>query len=371
MADHAFVRAGRGRTGEHLAQRRTFRPVVQARAGAMRVDPADLRRVQAAVVQRGAYRRRRPRRIGRREVRAIRAHADAGQLRQDDGAAPEGVLPTFQHQDPCAFPEHQARAVAGERPAGVGAEHPQGLPALEHAHHDGGVGAAGQHHVGPAKADRIDGAGDGMVGRGAGGRDGIRGAVQPELHRQVGCRAIRHDPGHRQRVRARGALTIESIVLGIEAGLADDRGEDDGPAVRLGRIGLQPCLLHRLPRRHDGQLRTAVERGRTAVAKVGGGIEAGHLGGDDGGQPVGRDAGDRRNAASPGLHRRPDLGDLLPQRADCPQPGNGDALPARIKHQAAGPPPGSGQASPGRGSPGRRQSGTLRRCGRRRRERPP
>ena len=85
-------------------------------------------------------------------------------------------------------------------------------------------------------------------------------------------------------MHAGGALPIEGEVGGIEAGLADDGGDDGGVPVRLRRVGLQAGLRHGLPRGDHGKLRAAVQQGQAPRAEVLRRVEAGNLRGDAGGQ---------------------------------------------------------------------------------------
>ena len=197
-----------------------------------------------------------------------------------------------------------------------------------------------------------------MVGRGAGGRDGVGRAVQAELHRQVAGRAVGHDARHRQRMHPRRTLAVECKVGGVQAGLPDDGGDDGGPAVRLRRVWLQAGLGHRLPRRDDGKLRAAVQQRQAPRFEVLGGIETRDFRRNPGRQPVRGDAGDRPDPGPPSQHPGPHLRCGVAQRADGPQPGDGDP-PPDVTHPAVAP-SGRRSGSPARGSAGRRRSGTRR-----------
>ena len=117
--------------------------------------------------------------VGLGDVAAVGAGAVAEHLGVDPGAAGLGVLQLLEHQHAGAFAEHEAVAVAVERPAGALADRrsardrarmvakplmPMGV--------SGGLGAAGDHHVGLVVLDGLEGVADGVGGAGAGGGHG-------------------------------------------------------------------------------------------------------------------------------------------------------------------------------------------------------
>ena len=108
---------------EHLAQRRHLGPVVQPRAGAVRVDvirPSI--GAQAGIVQRRPHRlrraRRHPARSGRRHRRSCRSPTTSARMSAPRAPRP---LPLLQHQDrrrPRRSPARRGRARTGGRRPG-------------------------------------------------------------------------------------------------------------------------------------------------------------------------------------------------------------------------------------------------------------
>src|SRR5262249_33001834 len=121
----------------------------------------------------------------------VGAGAVAGQLGVDPGAAAFGVPQLLEDQHAGALAQDEAVAVAVEGPAGL----PGGVVALGQGGEqveagdaervDHAVRAAGEHDVGVAVADQLDGLADGLAAAGAGGQAVVVGAVQAEVGAEV------------------------------------------------------------------------------------------------------------------------------------------------------------------------------------------
>ena len=138
--------------------------------------------------------------------KASRAHAGAGQLGVDVGAAGLGVLELLEHQAAGALADHEAVAAGVERPRGVRgivvarAESAGGGEAGHADRADGRLAAAGEHHVGVAAADDAGGVADGVRAGGAGGAGGAQRTLGAQLERHV----RRAHVGDHHRARAAG-----------------------------------------------------------------------------------------------------------------------------------------------------------------------
>ena len=109
----------------------------------------------------------------------------------DRRAACLGVFQFFEDEHAGPFAEHEAVAVAVERPAGLLrivvalGEGPHAGKAAEAHRRDRGFAAAGDHHVGIVVLNRLEGVADGVGGAGAGRGHGIVRSAQAELDRDV------------------------------------------------------------------------------------------------------------------------------------------------------------------------------------------
>ena len=147
---------------EHRLDRDGLVLVVELGRRAVRVDVADRRRLEPGVPQRGAEAGLGAAVVGRRrrDVVGVAVGGVADQLGVDPRAAPSGVLELLEHQDAGALADHEAVAVEVERPAralglGVAGRHrPHRVEPADPEDRDRGLGAAGDHAVGVAVADR-------------------------------------------------------------------------------------------------------------------------------------------------------------------------------------------------------------------------
>ena len=114
--------------------------------------------------------------------------------------------------------------------------------------HDRGLGAAGDHHVGPPGADHVDAVADRLGTGRARAHQRVRPGLGAELDADPAGRAVRHQ--HRDGV-GRDALPalLAQRVVGGEGGAdaADAAGDRDAEPVRLdlGRPGVGPGLAGR------------------------------------------------------------------------------------------------------------------------------
>src|SRR5262249_37628176 len=137
-----------------VAQCLAFDDVADARAGAVRVAVADLRRHQLAPHQRLLDRAHLARAIGLRHVVGVAADTVTAELGIRARTAQAGVLLGLQHQHRGTVAEYEAAARAVERPARRGrivdvgsGQRLQRLPRAHDAGHDHRFGAAGERDV--------------------------------------------------------------------------------------------------------------------------------------------------------------------------------------------------------------------------------
>ena len=104
---------------KHALDRDELVDVARRRRGAVRVDVVDVLGAQLGVAQRVLHRALRALALGRglAEVECVRGRAVADDLAVDLGAALERHLALLEHQDAGALGDHEAVAVAVERPA--------------------------------------------------------------------------------------------------------------------------------------------------------------------------------------------------------------------------------------------------------------
>ncbi len=162
----------RRRRAEDPLDRQDLQPVVGRGAGAVGADVAHLGRRGADVGERplhgagGAVRLR----VGGGHVVGVAGEPVAGELGVDPRAAAQRPLERLEHQHRRSLAGDHPLAVAVERLAalrGDGAE--AGEAGVGDARE--GVGAAGEHEVGAAGAQHVEGVGEGVVAGRAGGRN--------------------------------------------------------------------------------------------------------------------------------------------------------------------------------------------------------
>ena len=145
-----------------------------------------------------------------------------------------------------------------------------GLEAADAVFLDGALGAAGDHDVGTAGADHVEGHTDGVGGGGAGGGDGEDGAFGLEGDGDVAGAFVGDEHGDGHRGEAAGALLEEGLVAGAVNFLAADANAEDA-ADTLGVDALGELGADGLPGVVDAL-------GEGGVA----GVDPGLLGGGDG-----------------------------------------------------------------------------------------
>ena len=189
-------------------------------------------------------------------VEAVRGGAVADQLAIDLGAAGQRVIERFHHHDAATAGDDEAVAIGvvgtrGDRGAIVVGRR-QRAHAVEQ-HRFGPVqflAAAGEYHVLLAGLDQLRGVADAVGGGGAGGRDGIAHALDPEGGAQAGGDGARHGARHHVRPDAAGAFLAQGVggQHGVGGRGAAGAGNQAGARVRnlgFGQTGVDDGLDHR------------------------------------------------------------------------------------------------------------------------------
>ena len=187
--------------------------VAERRRGRVRVDVADLGRLDARVVDRGPHRAGRALagRVGLGHVRRVGRHAVADQLGVDLRAARLRALELLEHDRAGGLAHHEPVAVGVERPRGAlrvvvaPRERAHRVEAGDADARDRRLAAAGDHRVGAAEADRVERVADRHVRGGAGGALAHQRALGAELDRDPAGAHVRDDAGDRERADAVGA----------------------------------------------------------------------------------------------------------------------------------------------------------------------
>ena len=171
--------------------------------------------------------------VGLRDVPAVGTGAVADHLGVDPRAAGHGEFQLLEDEDSRPFAEHEAVPVGVERAAGTG----RVVVALRQGAHrregadahgrDGGLGAAGDHHVGVVVLDGLEGLADGIGGAGAGGRHGGVRPAKPVLDGKLPAGRIDHQLGDGEGGDLVGAFLHEAAVLGFDLLQAADAGAEN------------------------------------------------------------------------------------------------------------------------------------------------
>ena len=238
------------------------------RRGGVGVDVHDVLRLDLRLGE-GAQDRARSAATGRvrlGDVVGIGGDAGTEHLGIDLRAAGLGVFLGLEDQDAGTLAQHEAVAAGvpgpgdGRRVAGVLGERHHVRERRHRQRVDGGLGAAGEHDVGSAEADLVQGEGDALVA-GRTGRDGrVGGAPGTEEQAHVGCGCVGHQHRHRERGHAARALVTQEVVVVEEGGHAADAGGDGDAEAVLVDVGvLEAGVLPSLHGRHDGELGGPVE----------------------------------------------------------------------------------------------------------------
>ena len=222
-----------------------------------------------------------------------------------------------------------------------------GLEAADAVFLDGALGAAGDHDVGTAGADHVEGHADGVGGGGAGGGDGEDGALGLEGDGDVAGALVGDEHGDGHGGEAAGALLEEGLVAGAVDFLAADAhaqdaahalgvhalgrlGPDGLPGVRAGLGGLgeggvagvDPRLLGG----GDGVLREAGDALGLLGVDVLADVEVADLAGDLDVQAGSVEALDGLDAATAGADAFPKGLHIIAQGRDATQTGDDDFL---------------------------------------------
>ena len=166
----------------------------------------------------------------------VATHAVAVHFAVDAGAAGLGVLQFFEHQQPGAFAEDEAVAVAVEGATGVGrivvplGKRPHGGEGAQADVRQRGLAAAGDDHVGLVAADQLEGVADGVGGAGAGGDDHLVRPAQPVLDRQLRAGGVADQLGDGEGRDSLGPLVQQPLVLDFDRFQAADAGAEDHAA---------------------------------------------------------------------------------------------------------------------------------------------
>ena len=186
---------------------------------------------------------------------------------------------------------------------------------------DRSFGAAGEHHVGLAEADEVEGVDDGVVGRCAGRNHTVVGTVVAIFHRDVTRRNVGNHLGNEEGVVFRALVLVEGIVSGffLKGVEAADTGCDNythAVFVNVRAFGLETGVLDCLTGRHEGILGVEVELTELAAVKVFVGIEALHLACELGLELGGVEVSDGAGPADTALGGIPGSCDIISQGGD-------------------------------------------------------
>ena len=269
--------------------------------------------------------------VGQRHVERVAAHAVAGHLGVDVGAARQGVLELLEHEHAGALADHEPVALDVEglgralRMLVVGA---QGARRREPGHADRAdrrLAAAGEHDLGRAVADEARGVADGVGGRGAGRAGGAERTSGAELERDVRGAHVGDHHRDQQRVGAVRSLVEQLVRLDVQSLQAADTAGHDG-ADPLGlRAGVEVRVVGGIDRRGHRVAAEEVQPARLALVDVVLGDEALDLGGDVHLVAGGVEAGDLAHARLAGHEPAPEGVHVVADGRDDAQTGDDDS----------------------------------------------
>ena len=298
--------------------------VAERRRGRVRVHVADLGRVDARVGERHRHRARRvlAGRIGLGHVRRVGRHAVADELGVDLRAPRPRVLELLEHEHGGGLAHHEPVALVVERARRMlrivvaPRERAHRVEAGDADLGDRRLGAAGEHHVRAAEADRVHRVADRHVRRRARGALAHQRPLRPELDRDPACAHVRNDRRDRERAHAVGAAREQHVVallVGLQPADArrDRRAEPRGVGGDLDAgVGLG------LARRGDDHLREAVHAPRGLAVDPDRRVEVLQLAREVDVVVRVVERGDLRRAGLAGDQRRPRRLHVVPERAD-------------------------------------------------------
>ena len=257
----------------------------------------------------------------------VRGHAEADNLGEGAGAAGEGGVEGFEDEHGGAFTEDQAGALEREGAAGVFGDDAHGLPGLEAAEEEGGLGAAGDGHGRLAGADHPEGLADGVGGGRAGGGDGVGRALDAVLHADVAGTGVGHGERDGEGMDAVAAVVKELPVAGLFGAAAAEAGagNDGGVFLELGGE-IEAGGGHGFAGGNDGELGEAVHEADVFGGEEGFGVvvvDLGRVFEADVGDVNAADLGDGGATGDEGL---PEGVCSEAEGADDADAGDGDAM---------------------------------------------
>ena len=192
---------------EHAAHRVVLGDVADRRAGGVGVDVDDVGELGVGLLHRRDHRASGGRSLGVGGGDVVRVARDRStcQFGVDARPASQSVLLGLQHDGARAFAQDEAVAVDI---VGAGCPHRIVVALGQRLHGgeggdgqrvDGGLGSAGDDHVGESRLKVVVGVDDGLGARGARGDHGPGSAPCGEVHADRGRGAVRHEHRHRHR----------------------------------------------------------------------------------------------------------------------------------------------------------------------------
>ena len=183
-------------------------------------------------------------------MKGVRGHAVADELGVDIGAAPGREFQFLEDDDARALTHDEAVAILVEgaaRARGLvvaGRQGAHGGKATDAHRRDGGLGTAGNHHVGVVALDDFEGVADRMGGGGACGAGGGVRALGAEPDGDLAGREVDDGGGDEERRDAARASFEQRLVLTLDRREPADAGGDEH-ARPGGDLRRSPSASHR------------------------------------------------------------------------------------------------------------------------------
>ena len=252
----------------------------------------------------------------------IGAHAVADQFGQNRRAAAAGELQLLQNENAGAFTHDESVAVLVPGTAGAlrfvvaRGQRPHGGESADAHRRDGRFGAAGDHHIGIAALDDLEGIADGMRAGGAGRGRGFIRALGAVTDADVAGRQVDDRRGNEEgRDLARAAFQQRLVLALDDVKAADARADVHAHAGRDFRRHLQPRSLHGLIRRRQADVDEAAHLLQLFFLDEIQRIEILDFGRNLAGKLGGVEVGDPAHAALAGEQARPHFPDsYFPRR---------------------------------------------------------